>query len=41
VIGGRLLLVGLEQEFVAVDFTTKNRLAFRHARAGECSARRP
>jgi hypothetical protein len=40
VVGGRLLLVGLEREFVAVDFTTMNRLVFRHARAGDCSARR-
>jgi hypothetical protein len=38
---GRLLLVGLEREFVAVDFTTRNRLVFRHARAGACGARRP
>jgi hypothetical protein len=38
---GRLLLVGLEREFVAVDFTTVNRLVFRHARAGACAGRRP
>jgi hypothetical protein len=38
---GRLLLVGLERELVAVDFTTRNRLVFRHARAGACAGRRP
>jgi hypothetical protein len=38
---GQLLLVGLEREFVAVDFTTMNRLVFRHAQAGACRARRP
>jgi hypothetical protein len=41
VIGGRLLVVGLERELVAVDFATRNRLVFRHARAGACRARRP
>jgi hypothetical protein len=38
---GQLLLVGLEREFVAVDFTAMNRLVFRHAQAGACRARRP
>ena len=38
---GQLLLVGLDRELVAVDFTAQNRLVFRHARAGACRARRP
>jgi hypothetical protein len=38
---GQLLLVGLEREFVAVDFTAMNRLVFRHAQVGACRARRP
>ena len=36
---GQLVLVGAEQEFVAVDFASMNRLVFRHAQAGACRAR--
>ena len=37
---GQLVLVGVEQEFVAVDFGAMNRIVFRHAQAGSCPARR-
>jgi hypothetical protein len=36
---GQLVLVGVEQEFVAVEFGSMNRLVFRHAQAGACRRR--
>jgi hypothetical protein len=38
---GQVKLIGAEGSFIAVDFASMNRLAFRHAEAGACAAQRP
>ena len=37
---GQVKLIGAEGSFIAVDFASMNRLAFRHAEAGACAAQR-